>query len=519
MKKSSRFQGFLFLAGFAFFLLAFPLISFADTDIKSKISLIQSPLLADRATGTSYFDVSLKNISPDILLTPIKVVIDSVTPAGVTVKNADGITSDGKPYYNYNLAAGVIVSNQITGGKKWVFSNSSRLRFNYIFSVRGNIPEAASTIGPEGGSISVTNPISALYGTKVEIPKNALPPSEVGTILTIQGNSSGVQLLQEGYELLTPGVRITSSIPLKRYVMVTLPVKGKILKDDMIVVSHYDETANTWSTLPVGFIDTQENVLKFVTPGFSIFEGIKYKGLPPSDQLNMDIFMRIQYPMLLSKISNAENTSKIMSDYEAYKTRVVDQGIAATKATLTAMTLPFSSCNAEYALALADSIIPTINLVYTAPGDSSKDWIDPMVDMTKCVFEGTVNAICSGLLIEVEVAKACSLDTIKNVVDGTIRFYTALEIFNETKIVNETNIAIDYLQLFYSTSGNLPLMANYAQAKDVTEDAILKAIGEAYYKKGWFAWDDYNLDRVKQTILDLKNDVQRARQFYDADNC
>ena len=61
-------------------------------------------------------------------------------------------------------------------------------------------------------------------------------------------------------------------------------------------------------------------------------------------------------------------------------------------------------------------------------------------------------------------------------------------------------------------------MAKYAKAASSTEDSILEAIGIAFYKKGWFAFDDYNIDRTKQMISGMQSEVSRLRQIFDADN-
>ena len=53
----------------------FSAISLAETDVTDKVELIKSGMRYDRRTGTTSLEVSLKNISEDVLLTPITVVI------------------------------------------------------------------------------------------------------------------------------------------------------------------------------------------------------------------------------------------------------------------------------------------------------------------------------------------------------------------------------------------------------------------------------------------------------------
>lgn len=78
-------------------------------------------------------------------------------------------------------------------------------------------------------------------------------------------------------------------------------------------------------------------------------------------------------------------------------------------------------------------------------------------------------------------------------------------------------MVIDYLQLSYSTGGDLAKMAGYAGAGSQSEDSIIAAIWNAYYKGGWFSLD-YDADRVKPTISASKADVARLRQLEDPDN-
>ncbi|MBM4340431.1 MAG: hypothetical protein FJ110_12910 [Deltaproteobacteria bacterium] len=383
--------------------------------------------------------------------------------------------------------------------------------------------EALAEIGPEGGVVEVTDPSSPIYGVKVEIPEGAFTNGESVSV-TIQITNSGVQLPPEDYEPITHGVNISCSSPLKRIVKVILPFRGEIAQNDLIVISHYDDEADTWSTLPVSFIDQPTRTIEFYTPGFSIYQGIKFRGLPDADQLNMDIFMRYQYPMELTKLQNAEIKTNALAEYERYQTEFTDNVISSLKALVTIKDLATSSCGLLYGYTLADTmsaILPhTLVKVYEAPNFGES--LAPLLDMYKCFGEGVINAVCSGApfsaVIAEEVVKACTLDVIRNGVNFGIRWYSFLATINETKIINETRMVIDYLQLFYSTGGDLVRMAYYASADMASEDAILTAIGDAYYRKGWFSWDDYNLERVKQMVSDLEADVARIRQIVDGDN-
>ena len=101
MKKCLRTNWVIVWAVLVSFLLSFPAISYAETDVTDKVELIKSRLRGDRRAKTTYFDVTLKNISQDVLLNPSKVVIESISEPSVSVANPDGTTGDGKPYFDY----------------------------------------------------------------------------------------------------------------------------------------------------------------------------------------------------------------------------------------------------------------------------------------------------------------------------------------------------------------------------------------------------------------------------------
>lgn len=126
-------------------------LSYAEEDVTDKVELIKSRLRYDRRAKTTEFSVSLTNISEDVLLTPIKVVIDSISDPSVTVANADGYTGEGEPYLKYTIETKNLFPNELTDAKKWIFNNPMRLRFNYSTKIlssgfaRGNIDLPSST--------------------------------------------------------------------------------------------------------------------------------------------------------------------------------------------------------------------------------------------------------------------------------------------------------------------------------------------------------------------------------------
>ena len=153
-------------------IIVFPSASFAETDVTNKILLNKGRLLYDRLTKQSYFDVSVTNISSDVLLAPINVVIDSVSPSTVTVANADGVTADGKPYFEYKTDSEQLLFNATTIAKKWAFNNPTALRFVYTVKIMAALPMASSVIGVDGG-ILIASTTDGL-DVRLDVPPGAV---------------------------------------------------------------------------------------------------------------------------------------------------------------------------------------------------------------------------------------------------------------------------------------------------------------------------------------------------------
>lgn len=273
MKRRVNFRWFIFLVLLTSFLFSHPFVSYAETDVTSKIELVKSSLMYDRRAGTSYFDVYLRNISQDILLTPIRVVIENLSPSGVTVANADGVTSEGKPYFEYVLPLGKIENNQSTDNKRWIFYNPNRVRFSYVIKIMSRVAAVANQVGNQGGFIQVLDPNSTLYGTSVDIPPGAL---QENTLITISGVEKPFPL-PGGYlgvgECIEFGPENTIfSTP----VIVGLPyndkdIDGTTLSESKIGVKYFNKGTNKWEDVEVISQDTALNIIYIQVNHFSIF--------------------------------------------------------------------------------------------------------------------------------------------------------------------------------------------------------------------------------------------------------
>lgn len=121
------------LAMLASFLIILPAsIAYAMTNLDDGIQLQKSEWINSASLKTKSQYVSLKNISDGVFYTPlIKVVIETISDPEVTVANADGITSDGNPYFLYSPPA-QIGPGLRTEDRTWVFAyTKSRSKFGH----------------------------------------------------------------------------------------------------------------------------------------------------------------------------------------------------------------------------------------------------------------------------------------------------------------------------------------------------------------------------------------------------
>lgn len=94
------------------------------------------------------FNVSLRNRSQETIEISIIVVIEKIFPDSVTLENPDGMTEDGKPYYDYSqfMREGRLEPSRSTGFKTWIFKNPQRVRFRFYTRVVGEVANYSADV-------------------------------------------------------------------------------------------------------------------------------------------------------------------------------------------------------------------------------------------------------------------------------------------------------------------------------------------------------------------------------------
>jgi len=129
------------------------------TDVTDSIQVNESGAFYNRRTGDYSYDVVLENISSNGFQSPITAVITNLSSADVTVSNADGTDSSGNPYFDYSGSLGddnLLSPGELSGAKKWIFHNPTRVRFTYDVQIISGV----ATTDDVPPSISITNPVN-----------------------------------------------------------------------------------------------------------------------------------------------------------------------------------------------------------------------------------------------------------------------------------------------------------------------------------------------------------------------
>ncbi|TSA05866.1 MAG: hypothetical protein D4R73_12155 [Deltaproteobacteria bacterium] len=183
---------------------------FAETDVTGMVKVTYSNAVYDRVRKTTSYDVTLTNTSSETVFAPLIVVVQSITPSSITVANADGMTTDGKPYFSHSslVAGGKLQSGAISSAKKYIFNNPQRLRFTVQTKIMGVALVPAPTVDDLADNLTEilsTGSTSALREVTI-----GDQPLQVFSSLDSNGRSLIAASLQERGILLPEGVDLNA---------------------------------------------------------------------------------------------------------------------------------------------------------------------------------------------------------------------------------------------------------------------------------------------------------------------
>lgn len=280
---------------FLMVVMGLPAALFAETNVTDKVQLIKSRMMFNRSTSQNYLDVSVKNISEDVLLTPIKVVINSISTADVTVANQDGVTEDGKPYFEYTSTSDTILPNSETVSKRWKFSNPQRRRFTYTcvldgFVIETTIKRKSVLINAEtGGSISISEAESLYsHGFEIIIPPGALSQD---TEIIISDAVANIPPANDGFVdiglpvVLEPhGLTFLKPVTVKFHYTNDELIYAGVTDPSKIKVGFYDKTTSQWEEISILEIDETNQLIVVEIDHFTLFNPFSWFENNKSDE-------------------------------------------------------------------------------------------------------------------------------------------------------------------------------------------------------------------------------------------
>jgi hypothetical protein len=118
-------------------------------DLDASTDVVSGGIFHDRRAGQSTVNLQVINTSTAAINVPIRLVIESTTDATVTVRNADGTTADGKPYFDLTgqVPGPTLDHGEITAVRPVQFNNPDLVPFNIEVSVVQTTASPPSTVG------------------------------------------------------------------------------------------------------------------------------------------------------------------------------------------------------------------------------------------------------------------------------------------------------------------------------------------------------------------------------------
>jgi hypothetical protein len=119
------------------------------SDVGASVSVTFSGLRFDRATGESWTIATITNTSTEVVEGPVRLVVNSVTPASILLASPDGNMPGGEPYVDFSsMLIDSVLPPGHASSERVAFLNPNRLRFQANLSVFGVVPSPPPCTAP-----------------------------------------------------------------------------------------------------------------------------------------------------------------------------------------------------------------------------------------------------------------------------------------------------------------------------------------------------------------------------------
>jgi hypothetical protein len=147
--------------------------------------------------------------------------------------------------------------------------------------------EVSAVIGPEGGTLAVTDSRSALYGMQVVVPPGALPLSATVT-LRPSADGAGLPTLPTGIAAFAPVAELLTTVPFERDVRLSFPIRTTTLREDQVLSGfRVDDASASWRVVFAAAVEGDTFSIDTRAPGtwrwgLTLLETVEYQTLKPA---------------------------------------------------------------------------------------------------------------------------------------------------------------------------------------------------------------------------------------------
>ena len=393
--------------------------------------------------------------------------------------------------------------------------------------------EGAAVIGPEGGSITVADTNSSIFGCTLEVPKNAVDDSAVFTISDLTSNN--LNLPNNSIPVSLP-FQLKSSEYIKRPVRVVFPLSSITINGEDLFVYHYSEGIEYWNLIPIIEYNSSTNSISFKTSTFSVFQVIKIKDMSLCNKYVFETFYYTSYKDLI----HAQNTAYFYADYmgswaDAYSATLdnwqeaLNNAITIAKASHIGYQyysvpdwLKDEVGRDAFKFAVSEAFSAAKNNVSKIMrSDSLSFWTNELNDKFGCFLDTAIDVAMSDMSpsqIKAELLWNCTVDSAFNYYEAIINLGSTWDIIKHTRRIAEIDITIEYMKLHIYYNGDLDAVARHLKIINFSDEKeIIQKLAEMLYNNIWYWPDYYDINYVFENVADTKEKVASLSQTLDQD--
>ena len=158
------------------------------TDVSSSFNVEYNLTSFNASTKLLYADVAIRNAGSYSTDAPLLIAIKNISNPSVLVRNPDGFTPDGTPYYNFSplVQSGKFNPGDLSGQASLIFYNPNQVQFNYDLVILSQLNQAPS--------IATQPPTEVIQGQSYRYAVNATDPNQDTLTYSLSTDPQGMAI-------------------------------------------------------------------------------------------------------------------------------------------------------------------------------------------------------------------------------------------------------------------------------------------------------------------------------------